>query len=107
MNQINSEGPTLFPAAKPQGGLSLAQALAQLYHTPRPWTSNTGELLVIRLEGSEVKISGVYSLTDLIEWLKNRGASVTTLEERPHPPIQQDLRNSSAIISWEDVFGRS
>jgi hypothetical protein len=94
MNQTNSEGPTLFPAAKPQGGLSLAQALAQLHHTPRPWTSDTGELLVIRLEGFEVKFSGVHSLGDLLEWFRNRGAMVSPLEENCHPtrpPLQQDL----------------
>jgi hypothetical protein len=103
--------------------VTLAQALANLRTPYFVRTSNTGDLLVISLKGFNVRISGVHSPDDLIEWFRNKGAFVTPLEEWSHPPKQQDLledpRNSSAepplrgaagassTIPWEEVLGRS
>ena len=96
MNPMNSEGPTLFPAAKPQGGLSLAQALNTLGRRTGSYDAHdTGGLLVIFFPDlAAVTISGVYSPNDLLEWLRSRGATISSIEENCHPtrpPLQQDL----------------
>ncbi len=40
-----------------------------------------------------VTISGVYSPNDLLEWLRNRGATISSIEENsnsPSPPLRQE-----------------
>ena len=107
--------------------VTLALALANLRTPYFVRTSNTGDLLVISLKGFNVRISGVYSSADLLEWLRNRGATVSQLEKNCHPPRlpqQQGLpedpssgngpepplrggSGASSTIPWEEVLGRS
>jgi len=96
MYETNPEGPTLFPAAQDQKGLSLREALAQ-FKAPRSQTLPSGidgALALVIPEKGVLFMLGVTNSSEFVDWMVSKGARFVPFEEENspplHPPMQQD-----------------